>query len=140
MPYWDFNAPGIPGAGAKATGGDIRDGTGSVPRDASAAANMDGTGSVPRDASAAAIMASGLYELCQYSHNAGEYRAAANTILKSLTDNYRSPLGTNKGFILLHSTGGKPSNTEVDVPINYADYYYLEALLRSQSSMKVTKK
>ncbi len=93
----------------------------------------------PRDASAAAIVASGLYELCQYSHNAGEYRAVADTILVSLTDHYRAPFGTNKGFILLHSTGGKPSNTEMDVPINYADYYYLEALLRSQSSTTLPK-
>jgi len=90
------------------------------------------SGDEPRDASAAAVIASGLYELCQYSQNAGEYRAAANAILVSLTDHYRAPVGTNKGFILLHSTGGKPSNTEVDVPINYADYYYLEALLRSR--------
>jgi unsaturated chondroitin disaccharide hydrolase len=100
VPYWDFNAPGIPNE--------------------------------PRDASAAAIIASGLYELSGYSRNAGEYRAAAGTILKNLTEHYRSPIGANKGFILLHSTGGKPTNTEVDVPINYADYYYLEALLRSR--------
>jgi alpha-L-fucosidase len=114
VPYWDFNAPGIQGAGGN--------GAGAEPRDASAE---------PRDASAAAVIASGLYELCQYSRNAGEYRAAADTILVSLTDHYRAPAGTNKGFILLHSTGGKPSNSEVDVPINYADYYYIEALLRS---------
>ena len=100
IPYWDFDAPGIPNE--------------------------------PRDASAAAIIASGLYELSGYSRNAGEYRAAADTILKNLTQHYRSPFGTNKGFILLHSTGGKPTNTEVDVPMNYADYYYLEALLRSR--------
>ncbi|HWJ89895.1 MAG TPA: hypothetical protein VNR87_02220, partial [Flavisolibacter sp.] len=54
----------------------------------------------------------------------------ANRIVESLADYYRSPLGENKGFILLHSTGAKPANSEVDVPINYADYYFLEALLR----------
>ena len=54
-------------------------------------------------------------------------------MLVSLTAQYRAPAGSNKGFILLHSTGGKPSNSEVDVPLNYADYYYLEALLRSQN-------
>lgn len=85
-----------------------------------------------RDASAAAIMASALYELSTYSSNGGSYRKAANTILENLTKSYRSPIGQNKGFVLLHSTGSKPSNSEVDVPLNYADYYYLEAVLRSK--------
>jgi unsaturated chondroitin disaccharide hydrolase len=88
-------------------------------------------GDEPRDVSAAAIIASGLYELSFYSGRAAYYRAAADTILRNLTDHYRAAIGTNKGFILLHSTGGKPSNSEVDGPLNYADYYYLEALLRS---------
>ena len=85
-----------------------------------------------RDASAAAIMVSALYELSTYSSNGGSYRKAANTILENLTKSYRSPIGQNKGFVLLHSTGSKPSNSEVDVPLNYADYYYLEAVLRSK--------
>jgi len=84
----------------------------------------------PRDASAAAVMASGLYELSTYSKNKNEYRKAADKIVESLSDYYRSPIGENKGFILLHSTGSKPANSEVDVPLIYADYYYLEALLR----------
>jgi alpha-L-fucosidase len=84
----------------------------------------------PRDASAAAVIASGLYELSTYSKNKNEYRKAANKILESLTNYYRSPIGENKGFILLHSTGSKPANSEVDAPLIYADYYYLEALLR----------
>jgi hypothetical protein len=84
----------------------------------------------PRDASAGAVIASALYELSGYSKNGDRYRKAADKIMHSLTNHYRSPLGDNKGFILLHSTGTKPSNSEVDVPINYADYYYLEALLR----------
>lgn len=87
----------------------------------------------PRDVSAAAVMASGLYELSTYSKNAKQYRAAADKIIESLTNNYRSPIGENSGFILLHSTGSKPSNSEVDVPLNYADYYYLEALKRMQT-------
>jgi hypothetical protein len=87
----------------------------------------------PRDVSAAAVMASGLYELSTYSKNVKQYRAAADKIIESLTNNYRSPVGENSGFILLHSTGSKPSNSEVDVPINYADYYYLEALKRMQT-------
>jgi rhamnogalacturonyl hydrolase YesR len=93
----------------------------------------------PRDASAAAVIASGLYELSTYSKQGTAYRAAADTILVNLTDHYRASAGTNKGFILLHSTGQKPTNSEVDVPINYADYYYLEALLRSQSSTILAK-
>ncbi|HMK26029.1 MAG TPA: glycoside hydrolase family 88 protein [Chitinophagaceae bacterium] len=84
----------------------------------------------PRDVSAAAIMASALYELSTYSKNGKEYRKAADKIIQSLTDHYRSAIGENKGFLLLHSTGSKPANSEVDVPLIYADYYYLEALLR----------
>ncbi|MEO8171745.1 MAG: glucuronyl hydrolase [Sediminibacterium sp.] len=84
----------------------------------------------PRDVSAATIMASGLYELSLYSKNGKKYRAAADRIVESVTNHYRSVIGTNHGFILAHSTGAKPSNTDVDVPLIYADYYYLEALLR----------
>ncbi|WP_426328662.1 glycoside hydrolase family 88 protein [Pedobacter sp. R-06] len=89
----------------------------------------------PRDASAAAVMASGLYELSKYSNQGKDYYKKANQILKSLSTNYIAPIGTTKGFILLHSTGSKPSNSEVDVPLNYADYYYLEALLRYKNSL-----
>jgi hypothetical protein len=85
---------------------------------------------VPRDASAAAVMASALLELSDYSMHKKEYRQAATAILTSLTNQYRSRVGENYGFILLHSTGHKPANSEIDVPLNYADYYYLEALLR----------
>lgn len=98
VPYWDFDAPGIPNE--------------------------------PRDASAAACIASGLYELARYSANKKTYLQAADQIVENLTNHYRSPIGQNKGFLLLHSTGAKPSNSEVDVPLVYADYYYLEALLR----------
>jgi unsaturated chondroitin disaccharide hydrolase len=86
----------------------------------------------PRDASAAAVMASALYELSLYSKNKATYKKTADGIVKSLTNIYRSVPGENKGFILLHSTGSKPSNSEVDVPLSYADYYYLEALLRAK--------
>ena len=85
-----------------------------------------------RDASAAAVLASGLYELSLYSKNSKYYKTTADKIVESLTNHYRSPVGENKGFILLHSTGSKPGKSEVDVPLNYADYYYLEALLRSK--------
>jgi unsaturated chondroitin disaccharide hydrolase len=92
-----------------------------------------------RDASAAAVIASGLYELSLYSKKGKEYKAAADKIMASLSNNYRSPIGQNNGFILLHSTGSKPSKSEVDVPLSYADYYYLEALLRSKK-LKEKKK
>ena len=38
--------------------------------------------------------------------------------------------GENGHFLLLHSVGSIPHGNEVDVPLNYADYYYIEALLR----------
>ena len=84
----------------------------------------------PRDVSAAAIIASALYELSTFSENQQDYKEAADKILSSLSTKYTSPKGTNKGFILQNSTGHKPVNSEVDVPLNYADYYYLEALHR----------
>ena len=75
-------------------------------------------------------MASALYELCKYSENGAYYKAKADKIMESLGSSYASAPGENYGFILGHSVGAKPSETEVDVPINYADYYFLEALLR----------
>lgn len=100
IPYWDMKAPGIP--------------------------------NIPRDASAAAIMASALYELSRYvSPEEGKrYLTIANKIVNSLSTHYQTEPGTNYGFLLLHSTGHHPGNSEIDVPINYADYYYLEALAR----------
>ncbi len=86
----------------------------------------------PRDASAAAIIASALYELCPFSKKGSYYHKKANQIIGNLTNNYRSPIGENEGFILVHSTGSKPKHIEVDVPLVYADYYYLEALIRSK--------
>jgi uncharacterized protein YyaL (SSP411 family) len=94
----------------------------------------------PKDASAAAVMASALYELSMYSKEKGKwYCKIADTIIKNLTNHYRSAVGDSKGFILLHSTGSKPSNGEVDAPLSYADYYYLEALIRSKK-LKEKKK
>lgn len=90
----------------------------------------------PRDASAAAVIASGLYELSTYSKSGKFFKKKADGILKSLATKYIAPLGSSKGFILLHSTGSKPGNFEVDAPLTYADYYYLEALLRYQSFKK----
>jgi unsaturated chondroitin disaccharide hydrolase len=84
----------------------------------------------PRDVSAAAVIASGLYELTGYSRNKELYKSKADLMMQSISKKYVSLRGQNRGFILAHSTGSKPVNSEVDVPISYADYYYLEALLR----------
>ncbi|WP_316766474.1 glycoside hydrolase family 88 protein [Pedobacter frigiditerrae] len=101
VPYWDFNAPQIPNE--------------------------------IRDASSASLIASALLELGQYSTKKEQetYVTAAEQMLKSLsTPNYRAKLGENGGFLLMHSTGSLPGKSEVDVPLTYADYYFLEALLR----------
>jgi len=100
IPYWDFNSPFIP-------------------NDA-------------RDASAAAIAASGLLELSTYVNKelSKIYFSFAEDVLQSLSsDTYFAAEG-NQHFLLKHSTGNKPANSEVDTAIIYADYYYLEALIR----------
>jgi unsaturated chondroitin disaccharide hydrolase len=110
IPYWDFNAPSIPDE--------------------------------PRDASAAAVISSALFEMSTYMADSirAQYQKPAEQILNNLTAKYRSAPGKNKGFILDHSTGSRPHNSEVDVPIIYADYYYLEALARRNSLPQVSKR
>jgi len=101
IPYWDFDDPDLP--------------------------------EVPRDVSAATIMASALLELGQYTNGEEKeaYITAAEEILKNLSEEtYRAAYQENGGFILKHSTGALPLNSEIDVPLNYADYYFLEALKR----------
>ncbi|SFW28046.1 Glycosyl Hydrolase Family 88 [Sinomicrobium oceani] len=102
IPYWDYNAPAAD--------------------------------STPRDASAAAITASALYELSTFEGNkkAESHVKFADQIMQSLgSPAYFAKPGTNGDFLLMHSVGSKPHNVEVDVPLNYADYYFLEAMLRS---------
>jgi rhamnogalacturonyl hydrolase YesR len=83
-----------------------------------------------KDASAAALYASAFIELYQYTKNEA-YKILATNILSSLSsDKYFSKYLENHGFLLEHSVGNFPRNGEIDVPINYADYYYLEALIR----------
>ena len=104
IPYWDYNAPDIPDA--------------------------------LRDASAAAINCSGLLELSEYVPQAQSkrYFNAAEKMLQTLSSpKYTAEIGTNGGFILKHSVGNIPSGTEVDMPLSYADYYYVEALCRYKS-------
>jgi unsaturated chondroitin disaccharide hydrolase len=101
IPYWDFNAPDIPNA--------------------------------LRDASAGAINCSGLLELSQYvtGEQSKKYFESAEKMLSVLSSSaYTAPLNTNGGFILKHSVGNASSMTELDVPLTYADYYYVEALKR----------
>ena len=87
----------------------------------------------PRDASAAAVAASGLLELSKYAKSPKKYYGAATAMLASLcTPQYLAAPGTNNFFLLKHATGHKPANSEVDVPLVYADYYFLEALWRYQ--------
>ena len=85
----------------------------------------------PRDASSAAIYASALIELSGYVKNGKEYLDAAEKILISLSStNYLAEKGENGLFILKHSVGNWPAKKEIDVPLNYADYYFIEALGR----------
>lgn len=102
VPYWDMNAPDIPNE--------------------------------PRDASSAAVIASALYELSTYPvENPGEYKEYADKIMESLaSDKYTAKPGENGRFILMHSVGSIPHNNEIDVPLNYADYYFLEGLKRKR--------
>ena len=88
--------------------------------------------SEPRDASAAACTASALYELSTYLPGRG-YKELADKVVASLSSPaYRAATGENNHFLLMHSVGSIPHGHEIDVPINYADYYYLEALLRKK--------
>lgn len=85
----------------------------------------------PRDASAAAITASALLELYRVGGYHKKYFNYAESILKALSsDKYLANKGENNGYILKHSVGSFPHNSEVDVPLNYADYYFLESLQR----------
>lgn len=107
VPYWDYMAPDIPDA--------------------------------PRDASAAAITCSALLELSTYDiPERTAYYQYAKTILKNLSSNaYLSKEGENFGFVLLHSVGHHPANSEIDTPISYTDYYYLESLKRYSTYLPI---
>jgi len=94
---------------------------------------------IPRDASAAAITASALLELCDYvdADKGRKYEQAAYDILSTLaSEPYLNIEQANPYYLLKHSTGNFPSNNEVDVPLIYADYYFLEALHRLQHRKK----
>ena len=107
IPYWDFNAPGIP----------------NTYRDASAAAII----------ASALIELAGYSE----GDIAKSYMNTAGTILRPLSSPaYKAAIGENGGFILKHSVAHMPKNGEVDVPLPYADYYYTEAMLRFRNTLR----
>jgi len=88
---------------------------------------------VARDASAASITASALYELSTMVPDRSEYyKQMADDMLASLYHNFRSPDGGNLGFVLGHSTGHHPHGYEIDTPLIYSDYYFIEAALRKE--------
>ena len=65
------------------------------------------------------------------------YKEKADQILESLSSPaYRAEVGTNGNFLLMHSVGSIPHGHEIDTPLNYADYYFLEALIRKQRTEK----
>ncbi|MFC4701746.1 glycoside hydrolase family 88 protein [Glaciecola siphonariae] len=89
-----------------------------------------------RDSSTAALMASALLELASYVNeaDAARYRLAAINMLKSLsTPEYLAVQGENAHFLLKQATGNYPGGYELSAAINYADYYYLEALVRCKN-------
>jgi len=86
-----------------------------------------------RDTSAAAIMASALLELCTYvqgEQSKKYYDFAVKSLTALSSPAYFAKVGENGNFLLMHGVGHKPGNSEVDVPLNYGDYYFLEALMR----------
>jgi len=96
---------------------------------------------VPRDASAAAVMASSLLELSTLSKDGEKYRDfAVKQLLALSAAPYLAEPKTNGGFILTSSTGHLPAKSEINVPLVYADYYYLEALLRHRAMVKGEKR
>ena len=88
----------------------------------------------PLDASAAAVIGSALFELSEYSDHGKIYLNAANKIYSTLLSaDFLVDPENNHGFLLKHSTGSKPHNSEVDVPLVYADYYFIEMMLRKEN-------
>lgn len=88
----------------------------------------------PKDASAACVVASALLELQQYvdAEKGKQYLEAAKKMLADLSSERYQSRDKNVAF-LMHSTGHHPAGSEIDASIIYADYYYIEALLRFYS-------
>lgn len=85
----------------------------------------------PRDASAASVTAAALLELSTLAPDGKKYFEYAEALLRNLSGKeYLAEKGTNQGYVLMHSVGSLPHGSEIDTPLNYADYYYMEALKR----------
>ena len=115
IPYWDFDQNKLPAGSKYAPFKDLR------------------------DASSAAIVASALLELSTYTKakESQYYVSKAEKMIQSLSKApYKAAYKDNGGYILKHSVGSIPHNTEVDVPLTYADYYYVEALIRYNRLLK----
>lgn len=85
-----------------------------------------------RDAPLLLLWLPPLYELSMYSNKA-KYKETADKVMHSLSSSdYRSKIGENHNFLLMHSVGSYPHGNEIDVPLIYADYYFLEALKRKR--------
>lgn len=107
IPYWDFDAPDIP--------------------------------NTKRDASAACLIASALIELSDFVEPqlSKKYMKVVEKQIRTLASpEYTAKLGENGCFILKHSVGAFPMKSEVDVPLTYADYYYVEALTRLKKKFR----
>lgn len=100
-----------------------------LPKDKVPLWDFDADPDEERDASAAAVLASGLLELDIYLPDR-DYAKTAEQILTVLSNYYVADVGTNGNFLLMHSVGSKPDRSEVDVPLTYADYYFVEGLIR----------
>ena len=75
--------------------------------------------------------------MSQYSENGKEYLDVANKMYETMASSeFLAPVGENEGFILEHSTGSFPHDSEIDVPLVYADYYFLECIIRKQNLEK----
>lgn len=105
IPYWDFDSENIPDE--------------------------------YKDASAAAVMASGFITVSRITEKgrlSRECRHMAETQIRTLaSEKYLAEAGTNGNFLLMHSVGNYPFSVEVDAPLTYADYYFLEALIKFRS-------
>jgi len=103
--------------------------------------DLDTDGQAPRDASAAAVIASALLDLSTQVKDGKKYFDHAEQILKSLSsDEYLAKPGENGLFLLKHSVGAFLYNSEIDTPLDYADYYYLEALKKYAAIKKIDLK
>ncbi|HEU4903295.1 MAG TPA: glycoside hydrolase family 88 protein [Flavisolibacter sp.] len=94
---------------------------------------------VPKDASAGAVAASALIELSGYvgGRQGEKYLKAAEDLLTALSSpKYKAAIGENGNFLLKHSTGNAPAYSEIDVPLTYADYYFVEAMKRYKALKK----